>query len=107
VSNFVDLVYIDDIVDAYVTAAERLLAGQVQCQERYAVSSGQPIKLRQLTDLYEKIADVQIPIQWGGRPYREREVMKPWDGGEALPGWQPKTPLDAGIRRLLADEPNC
>lgn len=99
--QFLDLVYIDDIIDAYLLAAERLLGDNVQCNEHYAVSSGQPIKLQQLIKLYESITNIKLAIEWGGRPYREREIMKPWDAGVALPGWYPKIPLDVGILRTL------
>ena len=44
----------------------------------------------------------KLDAEWGVRSYREREVMRPWPGGETLPGWRPEIDLDLGVRGLLA-----
>lgn len=97
----IDLVYVDDVVDAFETAAARLLAGEVGRHESYAVSSGQPLRLRDLVETYSRITGRTLSVEWGGRPYRAREVMVPWSGGFALPGWLPRVGLEEGIRRVL------
>ena len=86
--QLIDLVYIDDVVKAYLIAAERLQAGLAYDHESYAVSSGRPISLKELVRTYEQVTGKKLPIQWGGRPYRPREVMVPWNRGEKLPGWE-------------------
>jgi len=101
--QLLDLVYIDDIVAAFLLAAERLQAGQVVGHERYAVSSGHPLRLRDLVGLYAKVTGRSLPIEWGGRPYRPREVMVPWNTGAVLPGWAPKVGLVEGIRLMGQD----
>lgn len=98
--QLIDLVYIDDIVDCFILAAERLLADLVTSHESYAVSSGAPVKLRELVELYARVIGSPLPIKWGGRPYRAREVMAPWNTGAVLPGWRPKVGLEEGIRRM-------
>lgn len=98
--QLIDLVYIDDIVRAYLMAADRLLAGEVVGHELYAVSSGNPLRLRELVDLYSKVSGKKMPIQWGARPYRQREVMIPWQNGTPLTGWRPEVDLIEGIRRM-------
>jgi len=98
--QMIDLVYIDDVVEAFVSSAERLLANAVEGHERYAVSSGTPLRLRDLVDLYGRVTGRYLPIEWGGRPYRDREVMVPWNSGTAVPGWQPKVGLEEGIRKM-------
>lgn len=95
--QLVDMVYIDDVVDAFTIAGERLLAGNVNLHESYAVSSGNQIKLKDLVDLYVQVVGQKLPIAWGGRPYRSREVMIPWNGGALLPGWKPGINLEEGI----------
>lgn len=94
----IDLVHVDDVVEAFVLSAQRLLSNAVEGHERYAVSSGSPIRLRDLVELYGRVTGRTLPIEWGGRPYRDREVMVPWNTGMALPGWQPQVCLDEGIR---------
>lgn len=98
--QLVDLVHIADIVDALMTAGTHVVAGTVRGHERYAVSSGAPIRLKDLVDCYQKVLGTPIPIRWGERPYRLREVMKPWSGGQTLPGWQPQITLEEGLRTL-------
>lgn len=98
--QLIDLVYIDDIVDCFILAAERLMTGAVTCHESYAVSSGAPVRLRELVEVYGRVLGKPLPIEWGGRPYRPREVMVPWNTGESLPGWRPKVGLEEGIARM-------
>ena len=95
----IDLVHIDDVVGAFVTAGELLNKGRKGGV--YAVSSGRQLTLRELVHLMERILQKPLNITWGGRSYREREVMLPWQKGERLPDWQPKITLEDGLRRLL------
>jgi len=98
--QLIDIVYIDDVIDAFMLASERLLNGKVENYEEYTVSSGKPIKLRELVETYEKIIGKKLPIEWGGRSYRPREVMVPWNKGKRLPGWSVKVELEEGIKKL-------
>lgn len=98
--QFIDLVYIDDVVSAYLVAAERLMNNEGSQWEEYAVSSGTPILLKDLVKLYESIIGKNLPIKWGARPYRQREVMVPWSKGKWLPNWEPKIKLEEGLRNL-------
>ena len=97
--QLIDLVYIDDVLAAYLLAAERLLLNKVGHQETYVITSGNPIKLKDLVEVYSRVIGKPLPVVWGSRPYRPREVMVPWHNGEILPGWEPKVSLAAGIAR--------
>jgi len=96
--QLVDLVYVDDVVDAFLMAGKRLLSGEAQPKEEFAVSSGKPMPLKDIVALYAAVCDVDLRVDWGARPYREREVMVPWHTGAALPGWSARTSLEDGIR---------
>jgi nucleoside-diphosphate-sugar epimerase len=100
--QFIDLVYIDDIVNAYLIAANRLLTGKAKGHRVYAVSSGAPIRLKDVVSLYQRVTGKPFTVNWGGRAYRPREVMKPWSTGKRLPGWKPSITLAEGIRRMTA-----
>ena len=100
-AQLLDPVYIDDVVEAFLVALERLRLGVVGADETYSVSSGDPTQLRELVAIYNDEAGVTLDIEWGGRPYRAREVMKPWSRGAVLPGWAPQISLREGIRRIL------
>jgi len=98
--QLIDIVHVDDVINAYMIAAERLLTDQVTNHDSYAVSSGDSISLKELVSIYEKETNTKLPIQWGGRPYRGREVMKTWSRGEIMPRWKPKVMLGAGIKQM-------
>lgn len=99
--QMLDLVYVEDIVDAYVATANRLLAGKAPKKERYTVASGRPLTLRELVSKLETVLQSKLPVQWGAHAYRNREMMRPWSGGIALPGWQPATPIEQGLEQCV------
>lgn len=98
--QLIDLVYIDDVIDAFMLTASRLLNQEVSGFETYAVSSGTPIPLKELVETYVRESQQNITIRWGGKPYRPREVMIPWNEGQILPGWRPRVKLPEGIREM-------
>lgn len=98
--QLIDLVHIDDVVEAYLIAAQRLLDEKVTQHECYAVSSGQPLPLKKLVELYAAVTEQALHVNWGARPYRYREVMVPWNRGIGLLGWYPSVSLTAGIRYM-------
>ncbi len=102
--QLLDLVYVDDVVEAMLVARRRLESGAVTSMERYSVSSGNPVSLREVAALYGKVVGKPLAVDWGGRPYRRREVMVPWSMGERLPGWRPCVTLEEGLRRMVRDD---
>lgn len=94
--QLIDLVHIDDVMTAFAEAA-RLLPQQAEGHSRYGVSSGAPLPLKALVLAFERATGCAVPIVWGGRPYRPREVMQPWTDYRRLPGWQPQVPFETGI----------
>ena len=98
--QLIDLVYIDDVINAFIssiTQCDYMENGQMKT---FAISSGKPIKLKDLVALYAKITKKEVQINWGERPYRPREVMIPWNMGKQLPNWTPSVDLEEGIKRM-------
>lgn len=98
--QLIDLVYIDDVIEAYARAAAILQGGEIEGHRVYAVSSGASLKLKDLVGVYSQLCGRQVPVEWGARSYRTREVMVPWNRGHALPGWQPRVGLEEGICKM-------
>ena len=96
--QLIDLVYIDDVMDAFLTASK--LISKVKSNPKYMVTSGNLVTLKEIVNLYEEINNHRINVEWGGLPYREREVMIPWQIGETLPDWSPKIDLRKGISMI-------
>ena len=99
--QLIDIVYIDDVIEAFILAGKMLASCQYDYCGTYGVSSTKPITLREVVKIFEEVAGKKLSIEWGGRPYRAREIMVPWNQYKLLPGWQPKVSLREGIKRLL------
>lgn len=99
--QLIDTVYIDDIVDAFMIAGKLLAACKYDYCGTYGVSSTKPIPLREVVKIFESVAGKKLSIEWGGRPYRAREIMVPWKSYTLLPGWSPKVSLQEGIKKFL------
>lgn len=99
--QMLDMVHIDDVLDAFVQAAD-ILPNQVSQHVRYGVSSGAPMRLIDLVAEFERATGTVLPIVWGGREYRPREVMIPWNLHTTVPGWTPRIPFEQGILQTRA-----
>jgi len=99
----IDLAHVDDVCRAFIRAGEMLLQQREPGAAVYAVSGGERRSLREVAAVLEKAAGKTLPLRFGARPHREREVMVPWNG-PALPGWEPKVSLLEGFKRLLQKE---
>ena len=86
----VDFVHAEDAARAFELAGSYLAEGRVELCGDYIVSSGTAVTLRELIRRYECLRGEQMPVDWGARPYRVREIMIPWRGGRILPGWERK-----------------
>lgn len=100
-NQLIDLVYIDDVIAAFLAAELRLLRWQSAIHERFGVSSGDPRPLREIVGLFLRLARSNVNIEWGSRPHRKREVMRTWTGFTPVPGWKPEVALEEGLSRLL------
>lgn len=102
--QLIDLVYIDDVVDALEHAANRLLdgsdTGKVSPTGGYMVSAGKALSLKQVAAVYGRVVGKPMNIDFGAKPYRPREMMEHWKVPPTLPGWKPKISLEEGIRRM-------
>lgn len=101
--QFLDLVYIDDAIDAFLQAAI-MMKSPIDTNKGcdFSVTSGNLIQLKDIVALYNQLSPQKVQVEWGGRPYRKREVMKPWIGN-SLPFWEAKTSLEEGIGKILSE----
>ncbi|NLD95026.1 MAG: NAD-dependent epimerase/dehydratase family protein [Fibrobacter sp.] len=82
----IDIVHISDVVDSYLIAMDLILSSNIK-SKTYGISSGNPISLKHFVECYNKTHQPPVRVNWGGRPYRSREVMKTWKAFESLPGF--------------------
>ena len=94
------MVYIDDVIAAFLQAGQRLLEGKVHGHECYAVPATDTVSVKEFVDLIQEVLGQPISAQWGARPYRRREPMVPW-AGPSLPGWSCRVSLKEGLDRTF------
>ena len=100
--QLIDISYIDDVVAAFILLAKHLQKDHSLTNNGvvYAVKANKRFTLKQLACIFENITQNKLNINWGGRDYKDREVMVPWEGGDVVPGWEPKISIETGIRKL-------
>lgn len=94
-------VYIDDVVEAYIVAANRLMEEGSAASGMYAVRGDRAVRLRDIVEQYLAMLGARLHVHWGGRPYRPRDPMAPCETIPVLPGWRPRVSLAEGLRRLV------
>jgi nucleoside-diphosphate-sugar epimerase len=99
--QLIDLLYITDIVAGFKRLA-KLLSSDTELKEEYVLSSGKQVPLKELANQFVHVSGRKLKIEWGGLPYRKREVMIPWKG-EIVPGWKAKITVEDGILKFLGE----
>ena len=100
--QLIDLVYITDVVEAYLKSIEHIIkVNNLSTNEIFFVSSGNQIKLKSLVRKYLEISKKKINIDWGKMAHRSRDIMNPIKGGLHVPGWEPKINIDQGLKMIL------
>ena len=100
--QFLDLLHVDDVVQGYEVAADNLLSGHLPSPSWYRLSSGSPVRLKDVVEVYRQATGRIVNVAWGGRPYRTREVLEPASPVPLLPEWQPCISLKDGLAALNA-----
>jgi nucleoside-diphosphate-sugar epimerase len=99
-TRLVDWVYVDDVVDAFVLAAEtEQAAGQV-----LDIGSGAQVSIRDTVELLAKLVGGTAQPRFGAipdRPLDTPQVSEPAAAAEVL-NWRPTTTLADGLRQTIA-----
>lgn len=101
--QLIDLVYIDDVINAFIKAYEYLANDVGVIYKKFGVSSGTGINLKDLISLYEQILCKETFINWGAREYRKREVLILWRSFEKLPNWKCNVGLEEGLKKISSN----
>lgn len=95
----INLVHIFDICKAYEIAVQQIKNVEPGFNQTFGLMSENSLSLKKLVKIYEQANNCRLNINWGGREYREREVMKPANNLKKLPGWVAEYPLEIGLNR--------
>lgn len=92
--------HIEDLVSGYLQALKLVITMEPGTYARYALRDQEPVSLRELVEEFLRIQGKHLDINWGGRAYRDREIMDPSGIGTVLPGWKPKYQWARGVKNL-------
>jgi nucleoside-diphosphate-sugar epimerase len=96
----INLVHVDDVVRGFVLAVET--NWEAPSSERtFALRGTETVSLRELVARIGTLSGKDLNVNFGERPYREREVFEPETLTANLPGWSPEVSLDAGLIDLI------
>jgi CDP-paratose synthetase len=103
----INLLHIQDVVRGYLRLISLVQGGNLSkdAAVSYVLKSKEEMTVRQLAILFEHIANKKLNINWGALPYKDREVMKIWDGGTIIPGWEPMVSLKQGLEEFILQDP--
>lgn len=102
--QILDFTYIDDLCSFYVFCLkhlERLCS--LKQGEDYHIGTGQGNTPRDVARIIERITGRPCHINWGGRPYRDRDTMfavAPVAKNIEQLGWRAKINLEDGLRMM-------
>jgi len=102
-----DLIYVDDVAEAYVKAVEYVECKKGSASETFDIGTGVATPLKEIARIYEACSGERLNILWGGIPYRAREAVDA--RADIAPAkeklkWKPTHQLKSGISRLLNEE---
>lgn len=101
-NQIIDIAHIEDIVCAYILLANHInnKDKRINNGDTFAVKTANRYTLKELSVIFEEATSQKLNIVWGGKPYREREVMIPWEDGNVVPDWTPFVSIFDGIKGL-------
>ena len=101
------LVFIDDIISAYLKGINYLLTKTTADIEHYPIATGEVHTLKGVAATYETVVGKTLNIAWGKRSYRDREVMyvAPDLKDTVLKlGWNATYTLADGMKKIIEAE---
>lgn len=103
-NQYLDMVHISDVCTAYLKAYELLQKSPDIKNEIYGVYTGHRIQLKDMINLFQQIIGKKINVNFGKKPYKEREVMSPCKNYKKVPDWKAKVTLEMGLKRFIENK---
>lgn len=98
--QMLDLVHVSDVCTAYQCAYEYLKKVDYPSREVFGVYTGERMTLKEAIQTFEHYSAQTIRVNFGGKRYKEREVMNPISILPKVPGWKPEIGPRNGLKRL-------
>lgn len=94
-----DFIHVNDVIDCIRFFIDHPEKWEGQHGEEYHLGTGKGTSIRELATLFEKLTGKKCNIEWGGLPYRKRDIMHAVAPiGKLLDlGWKSRIKLENGI----------
>lgn len=95
------IVDVRDAAKAFLHTADLVASGKEGAHDIYGIRSPSSVSLKDLVEELRRTTDLPIDVEFGGRPYRDREIMHPYDGQPLPPGWRPELSLQQTLKDMV------
>ena len=99
--QMLDLIHISDVCTAYEAAYNLLEREHSLINETYGVRTGVTHSLKEAIYVLEEVLGKKINVDYGSKPYKQREVMRPCTKYQFIPNWEAVVSLADGFGRFL------
>jgi len=100
-----DFIHIHDVTSFFIYLLHNLpLFVSFRHGAEFHLGTGTGTSIKDLASLVEEISGRKCNIQWGGRPYREQDIMysvAPTEKNQGLIDWRASIPIKEGLSALL------
>lgn len=98
----IDLLYIDEVINSIHLAASMFTDFSLPDYQIFRVSSLQPMPLKELIAMIEKVMPTALGFSIGATPYRPRTLMKIPTKDILLPDWKPVKNLEFYLQNFFS-----
>lgn len=102
-----DFIHVNDVAGFFVYAVSHVdeFLALDQNSTEFHLGTGKGTSIREVAALMEEISGKKCNINWGGRPYRERDIMKAVAPVSHNPtSWRTKISIQDGISMMICKE---
>lgn len=100
------LVYIDDVIKAYLIAIETIKKLKPKEYKQFLVLPKKIYKLKEVIEIFQSVIGKKLNIELGKLPYKDREMMKVYTNGENILKNASTMDLYEGINLMMNIEKN-
>ena len=105
--QILDFIHVNDVASFYTHVIEHFdIFNRLRNGEEFHIGTGIGTSIRQMVALFEQVLNCKCNINFGGRPYRDRDIMyavAPIAKNLELVNWKARISLAEGIR-MMANE---
>ena len=105
--QILDFIHVRDVTSFFIYILHNLaLVASLQHGVAFHLGTGKGTSIRDLASMVEEISGAKCNILWGGRPYREQDIMyavAPTTNDRGLIDWHANIPVKEGLSALFGD----